>query len=209
MAVLAVLGGLAGTVGGFGVAAGVGAGEALARSWRAASIVAGGAAGGAVVGVVAQTVVRWTLESLFGLHVPLTTGLIEGMVLGGAAALGYAITTRRPGGGGIATPAGRARWTTVLSVAGCCALGGILLASMGRPLVGGIINAIAQASRGSQLALAPLGALVGDPSFRASTIALLAILEGGLFGAGLAWGLTKRPALRSSSPTPHDLLTPR
>jgi DNA-binding winged helix-turn-helix (wHTH) protein len=209
IAVLAVLGGLAGASGGFGVAAGVGAGEALARSWRAASIVAGGASGGAAVGLVAHALVRWTLESLFGLHVPITTGLIEGVVLGGAAAVGYAITTRRPGGGGIATPAGRARWTTVFAVATSCALGGILLASMGRPLVGGLISAIAQASRGSQLALTPLGALVGDPAFTTTTKVLLAILECGLFGAGLAWGLTKRPAGRRSSPSPHDLLTPR
>lgn len=209
IAVLAVLGALAGAVGGFGVAAGVSAGEALARSWRAASIVAGGAAGGAALGLVAQTVLRWTLETLFGLAVPITTGLIEGVVLGGAAALGYAITTRRPGGGGIASPTGRARWATVLTVAASCALGGILLASMGRPLVGGLINTIAQASRGSQLALTPLAALAGDPSFSTPTIALLAILEAGLFGAGLAWGLTKRPAARRSSPSPHDLLTPR
>jgi hypothetical protein len=80
---------------------------------------------------------------------------------------------------------------------------------MGRPLVGALISGIAQASRGSQLALTPLGALVGDPAFTATTKVLLAILECGLFGAGLAWGLTKRPALRSSSPSPHDLLTPR
>ena len=208
-AVLAVLGGLAGATGGFGVASGIGAGEALARSWRAASIVAGGSAGGAAVGVVAHALVRWTLEALFGLHVPITSGLIEGVVLGAAAAVGYAITTRRPGGGGIVAPAGRARWTTVLAVATCCALGGILLASMGRPLVGGLISAIAQASRGSQLALTPLGALVGDPAFTATTKVLLAILECGLFGTGLAWGLTKRPAGRRPSPSPHDLLTSR
>ena len=209
IAVLAVLGAAAGATGGFGVAAGVGAGEALARSWRAASIVAGGAAGGAAVGLLAHALVRWTLESLFGLHVPITTGLIEGLVLGAAAAGGYAISTHRPGGGGIVAPAGRARWRTVLTVATCCALGGILLAAMGRPLVGALISGIAQASRGSQLALTPLGALVSDPAFTATTKVLLAILECGLFGAGLAWGLTKRPALRSSSPSPHDLLTPR
>lgn len=195
IAVLAVLGALAGALGALGVAAGIGAGEALARSWRAASIIAGGAAGGLTVGLVAHAIVRWTLEALFGLHVPIASGSIEGVVLGAAAALGYAITTRRPGGGGIATPSGRARWTTAVGVATCCAIGGILLASMGRPLVGGLINAIAQASRGSQLALTPLGALVGDPSFSATTKILLGVLESGLFGLGLAWGLTRRPAL--------------
>jgi hypothetical protein len=55
-----------------------------------------------------------------------------------------------------------------------------------------LINEIAQASRGSQMALTPLASLYGEPSFGLTTKALLAMLESALFGAGLAFGLTRR-----------------
>ena len=60
-------------------------------------------------------------------------------------------------------------------------------------LAGGLINDIAQASSGSQVAMTPLGNLYDDPSFGGGTQTLLAIFESGLFGAGLAAGLTRRP----------------
>jgi hypothetical protein len=59
--------------------------------------------------------------------------------------------------------------------------------------VGGTIHLIAQASRGSQATLTPLGQLLGEPDFGPLTAALLATGEGALFGAGLALGLTRRP----------------
>lgn len=192
MVALAAIGAVAGAVGASGIAAGIAAAEVLARSRRQAAIVAGGVVGGFVVGVIAQAIVRWTLEGLFGLRLPVVGGPIEGVMLGGAVGLGYSAATRRPEGG-MATPAGRARWATALTVAACCVAAGILLSWFERPLVGGLVNAIAQASRGSQLGLAPLGSLVGDPSFGPMTQMLLAVLECGLFGLGLASGLTRRP----------------
>ena len=63
----------------------------------------------------------------------------------------------------------------------------------GRPLVGGTIHAIAQASAGSQATLTPLGRLIGEPDFGPLTAALIATGEGALFGLGLALGLTRRP----------------
>ncbi len=192
IAVLMGLGAAAGGVGGSGVAAGVAAAEALARSRRGLAIVAGGAAGGLAVGLVSYAAIRWTLEGLFGLRLAVIGGSMEGLVLGAAVGLGYAATTRRPGGGGMATPTGRARWIAALTVTACCALAGLFLSLAERPLVGGLINEIAQASRGSHMALAPLGALVGEPSFGPLTKSLLAVLESGLFGFGLSWGLTRR-----------------
>jgi hypothetical protein len=41
--------------------------------------------------------------------------------------------------------------------------------------------------------LTPLGRLVGEPNFGPVSAAILGTGEGLLFGAGLAFGLTKRP----------------
>ncbi len=191
--VLMTIGAAAGWLGASGVAAGIAAAEAVARSRRAVAIVAGGAAGGLAIGLIGHAAVRWTLEGLFGLRVLAVGGPLEGVTLGTAVALGYAATTRRPTGG-MATPVGGARWATAVGAAACCAMGGVLLSLLDRPLVGGLINAIAQASQGSDMVLTPLGSLVGDPSFGPIPKTLLAVLESGLFGFGLAWGLTSRPA---------------
>ena len=43
-------------------------------------------------------------------------------------------------------------------------------------------------------ALTPLSRLIGEPSFGAWTRALIGMGEGGIFGLGVAWGLTHRPA---------------
>jgi DNA-binding winged helix-turn-helix (wHTH) protein len=190
VAVLAVIGAIAGFVGAAGVAAGIALAEALARSRRALAIMAGGALGGLLVATIAHAAARWTLESLFGLTIA-AGGPVEGLSLGAAVALGYAATTSHPGGG-IAIPSGRARWTTALTASVCAGLAGWLLSWTGFSLVGGIINEVAQASRGSHVALAPLGALVGEPSFGPLTRTLVGAFEGALFGFGLTWGLTAR-----------------
>jgi hypothetical protein len=59
-----------------------------------------------------------------------------------------------------------------------------------------MVNAIAQASAGSQMALTPLGYVVGEPSFGPATRVLMAALESAFFGCGLTWGLTRRPRSR-------------
>jgi hypothetical protein len=69
----------------------------------------------------------------------------------------------------------------------------LTLALSGRPLVGGTIHAIAEASRGSQVTLTPIARLVGEPDFGPLTAALIAAGEGAVFGLGLAFGLTRRP----------------
>jgi DNA-binding winged helix-turn-helix (wHTH) protein len=188
--VLMLLGAIAGFAGAAGVAAGIAAAEAVARSRRSLAILVGGSLGGLTIGGFLQAAVGWTLESVFGLSVALG-GALEGLCLGGAVAAGYAASTSLREGG-IAAPSGGARWRT----AGTCALASgvtaIALSLAGSPLVGGTINAVAQASAGSQVALAPLGAWIGEPAFGPLVRTIVAAAEGALFGFGLAWGLTRR-----------------
>jgi hypothetical protein len=116
---------------------------------------------------------------------------VEGLVLGAAVAVGYAATTSLREGG-IAAPSGGARRRTAAASALAAGLAAIGLSLAGSPLVGGTLNTIAQASVGSHVALAPLGAWLGEPAFGPVTRTLVAAAEGALFGFGLAWGLTRR-----------------
>jgi hypothetical protein len=74
-----------------------------------------------------------------------------------------------------------------------CGLAALVLATSGRPLVGGTIDAIAAMAGGAQAALTPLGRLLGEPDFGPVTGAIVGTGEGVLFGIGLALGLTRRP----------------
>ena len=190
--VLGLLGAVSGAVGAAGIAAGVGAAEAIARSRRSLAIIGGAALGGLAIGAIAQVATRWTLRALFGLELAEIGGPVEGLMLGAAAGLGYAATTRRPGEGGMAAPAGSARARTALGVGACTAIAGLVLSITGHPMVGGLINEIAQASSGSQMKLTPLGELYDEPSFGGATKILLAMFESGLFGIGFAAGFTRR-----------------
>ena len=188
--VLAVIGGACGAVGGAGVGAGLSAAEAIARSQRTLSLIAGGALGGGVAGAVAQLLGRWSLAALVGLDVPIG-GTVEGLVIGGAAGLAYAVATSRAEG--VAAPRGRRRWGVALIVAAACGAAALGLSVAARPLVGGTLHLIAQASQGAQVTLAPIAALIGEPDFGPATRALIGTGEGAIFGLGLALGLTRRP----------------
>jgi DNA-binding winged helix-turn-helix (wHTH) protein len=198
--VLGVVGACVGALAGAGVGAGLTFGEATARSNRVAAVVANGALGGGCAGFVAQWLGRWTLDTLVGIRVDVGGG-VEGLVIGALSGLGYALTTRRAEGG-LAAPRGRRLVQVVAATGGACAAGGVALALIGRPLVGGTIHAIALASAGSHALLTPLGRLLGEPDFGPVTRTVIAAGETGLFGAGLALGLTR-------SPKSHDSLTSR
>jgi DNA-binding winged helix-turn-helix (wHTH) protein len=191
VAVLAAIGGCCGAAGGAGVGAGLAVAESVARSRRTLALIVGGAVGGGVTGVVAQWLARWSLVALVGVHANVGGGL-EGLAIGGATGLGYAIATARTQGG-MAAPRGRGRVRTLGITAAACGLAALGLALAGRPLVGGTLHAIAQMSQGSQATLTALGRLIGEPDFGPLTAALIATGEGALFGAGLALGLTRRP----------------
>jgi DNA-binding winged helix-turn-helix (wHTH) protein len=191
---LAAIGALAGGIGAGGVAAGLAAAEVLSRAYRGVALVVFGAVFGSLTAGVADVILRALLESLFGVHLAHANSAIDGFVIGAAAGAGYALTTSQPPGGGIAAPRGSRRVATVMVVGICCAAAAVALASMGRPLIGGLVHEVAQASRDAQLVLAPLGRAIGEPDFGPISRRLLSAFEGGFFGCSLAWGFTRRPS---------------
>ena len=190
--VLGVIGAACGALGGAGVGAGLSLAEAGARSWRGLALTCGAAIGGGAVGMAVEWLGRWTLAALVGLSVDIG-GSVEGVVIGAAAGIGYALATPSAGGG-LATPPGRRRVYAAALTGLCCGLGALGLALGGHPLVGGTIHAIARAAHGSQVTLTPLGRLIGEPDFGRLSQAVLAFGEGALFGFGLTLGLTRRPS---------------
>ena len=191
---LGVIGALAGGVGAAGIGAGLAAAEVLARSHRGLALAACGAASGALVAMIAHLMLRAVLGGLFGLRLPYEGGAFDGLVLGAAAGIGYALATPQPPGGGLAAPSGRGRVAAAVIVGACCAAAALALALSGRLLVGGLVHDIAQLSRDAELVLAPLGYFIGEPGFGPVTRALLSGFEGAAFGCALTWGLTRRPA---------------
>ena len=188
--VLATIGTICGGIAGAGTGAGMAVAESVLRSWRTMGTVVGGALGGGLVGLGIQLLGGWTLEILEDASLPVGGGF-EGLVIGGCAALGYALATRHSRGG-VPAPRGRARWSAALITALACALGALAVALSGRPLVGGTLHAIAHSSVDGPGLLGPLGRLIGEPGFGPVTAALIAVGEGLTFGLGLALGLTRR-----------------
>jgi DNA-binding winged helix-turn-helix (wHTH) protein len=189
--VLAALGAFCGAIGGAGVGGGLSVAEAIARSRRAIALVPGAAMGGLAAGAIAEWLGTWTLAAVVGVDVNVG-GSIEGIAIGAAGGLGYGAATRAAEGG-LAAPRGRDRFRVALLTAAGCAVAGFVLSLAGRPLVGGTIHLIAQASQGSQVALTPLARLLGEPDLGPVSAALLNTGEAALFGLGFALGLTKRP----------------
>jgi DNA-binding winged helix-turn-helix (wHTH) protein len=190
--VLAAIGTACGAVAAAGIGAGLAVSESVTRSWRMAGTVIGGALGGGTVGLAIELLSRWSLDVLVGNHTPIGGGL-EGLVIGAGAAFGYGMATRRSQDGTPA-PRGRERTRVAIATAVACAVAALAVSLTGRPLVGGTIHAIAQASAGQQALLSPLGRLIGEPGFGPITAALIATGEGLAFGCGLALGLTRRTA---------------
>jgi DNA-binding winged helix-turn-helix (wHTH) protein len=188
--VLAAIGGCCGAAGGAGVGAGLSVAESIARSRRAIVLLLGGAVGGGAAGFAAQWLGRSMLAALVGVHVDIGGG-IEGLAIGGAAGLAYGLATSHAGG--LAAPRGSRRVIVASATAAACGVAALMLALAGRPLVGGTIHLIAQASSGSQATLTALGRFIGEPDFGPLTAAIIATGEGALFGLGLALGLTRRP----------------
>lgn len=188
---LALVGAMVGGLGAAGVGAGLAMAEALARSLRGLALVALGALGGAAVGFSAHVLGRWTLAGLFGQDLWMVGGGLEGLGLGAAAGLGYALATPRPEGG-MAAPRGGERVMAALVAGLCCALAAIALTWAGRSLAGASLNTMARAFQGSEVGLAPVARLVGEREMGPLTRTVLAAYEGLLFGIGLILGLTRR-----------------
>lgn len=191
-AVLALLGFVVGGLGGAGVGAGLALAEALVRSSRDLALVVGGALGGSAVGAFAHAIALGTIESLFGGDLSPTAGGFEGLVLGAACGLGYALSTPRAEGG-MATPHGRSRLLAVLGTGVCGALAAVALAASGSYLGAMSLDFVSHAFPRSQVGIAPLSRLLGEAETGLVTRAVVSGGEGLLFGCGLALGLTWRP----------------
>jgi hypothetical protein len=178
--VLVLVGAGAGAAGGLGVGAGIAFAESSSRLRNAMGLTIGAAAGGAASGIAVQWLMRWSLAAVVGLKLPIG-GAFEGLVIGAAAGAGYAIARRHRG-----TP------PSVVVVAAFCAVAALALGWTGRPLVGGTLHLIAREAHGSQISLAPLGLLIGEPGFGPVSQALIAAWEGGLFGSGVGIALLRR-----------------
>jgi hypothetical protein len=187
--VLAAIGTICGGLAGAGVGAGMAMAESVLRSWRTPGTIAGGAVGGGLVGLAIELMSTWTLEVLVGITPPIGGG-VDGFLIGGAVATGYALATRGATGGAPA-PRGSNRLRVALITACSCALVALAISLAGRPLVGGTVHLIARAAGGQGL-LGPLGRLIGEPDFGPITAAFIAFGEGLTFGFGVAFGLTRR-----------------
>lgn len=191
-AALALVGALAGGLGAAGVGAGLAAAEALVRSARSIALVVFGGLGGGILGTLAHAFARWTLEGVFGRDLSGLGGGFEGVVLGTASGLGYALSTPRPGGG-MATPHGRKRLLAAANTGLACAAASIALTLAGGHLTGVSLHAIARAFQGSQVGLTPLAHLLGERELGPFTRCVIGGWEGLFFGVGLVLGLTRRP----------------
>ena len=190
-AVLGLVGFIVGGLGAAGVGAGLAAAEVLVRSFRTTALVLFGALGGGVVGAGAHLLALWTIQGLFGRDLSPTAGGFEGIVLGGAAGIGYALST--PRAEGMAAPRGAARVFTVLATGLCGAAAAVALAAAGRYLGAMSLDFVAHAFPGSQVGLGPLSRLLGEEGPGLVTRVVISGGEGLLFGCGLALGLTRRP----------------
>jgi DNA-binding winged helix-turn-helix (wHTH) protein len=192
---LAIIGTAAGALGAAGVGAGLAAAEALARSQRALGLVACGAAGGWLAGLLGHGSAAALLSSMFGQDASPIGGALEGLVLGAAAGLGYAIATTRIAGGGMATPHGGNRLAAALLTGGCCAVACAGLAVLDRHFVAASLDVVAHRFSGASVGLAPIARLLGEQELRPLTRTLVSGFEGLMFGGGLVLGLTRRPSV--------------
>ncbi len=189
---LALVGAIVGGLGAAGVGAGLAAAEAVARSLRGPALVLAGAAGGGAIGAASNLVGRWALEGLFGRELSAVGGGLEGLALGAAAGLGYALATPRHEGG-MATPRGAARFRAAAVTGLSCAASAVVIAALGGHLAGTSLNFVARSFQGSQVGLAPLARMLGEPELGPLSRAVIGAYEGAFFGFGLALGLTRRP----------------
>lgn len=190
---LALVGALVAGLGGAGVGSGLAAAEALVRSWRAPALVVLGAAGGALVALAARGGVDALLAGLFGFQSLPLGGGVEGLAMGAAAGLGYGLATPRPTGG-MATPRGAARLRACAATGLVCAAAAALLSAAGLRLGAVSLAAVVEGFPATQVRLAAFGPLTGEIGFGPRTRMLVGAIEGLLFGAGLAAGLTRRPS---------------
>ena len=195
LATLPLVGMTVGAVAACGVGGGLAGAEAVVRSMRGPALVLCGAAGGGLIGALVHWAGRLTLQILFGRDLSPVAGGFEGLVLGGAVGLGYALATPMAGGG-MASPRGRARVLASCVAGGTCATAAVVLASTGSRLGATSLDFLAQVFPGSDVGLGPLARLLGESEPGIVTRTVISGWEGFLFGFGIVLGLTHRPRRR-------------
>src|SRR6185436_19971002 len=123
-------------------------------------------------------------------------GGFEGLVIGAGAGLGYALATPRAAGG-MAALKGWRQLGAALCTGTCCALASLVLTWNGSLLGGVSLDYVARSFPGSEVGLAPLAHLLGEPQAGPATRTALALWEGFMFGLGLVVGLTRRPRMEA------------
>jgi DNA-binding winged helix-turn-helix (wHTH) protein len=189
---LPLVGLLIGGLGASGVGAGLAAAETLTRSFRGVALVVLGGLGGGAIGATAHLLGRLLMEGLFGRDLSPVAGGFEGLVIGAAVGLGYALATPRPEGG-MASPRGTARFAAAAVAGLICALAGLALGWSGSHLGAMSLDFMSRTFPGSQVGLAPLARLLGEESPGMVTRTVISAYEGLLFGFGLIFGFTRRP----------------
>jgi DNA-binding winged helix-turn-helix (wHTH) protein len=172
LVVLLVINVLVGLAGGFGVSFGMAAGRILGST--AGWTVAGGTIGGFVVGGIFKLLGSDAFNLIFGRALGDITGAFEGAALGLAIAAGALLA------GGIES---RVRARPVIGAAIATGIMGAVLITIGGSLMGGSLEQLAGTFAGSRIDLSPLGRLAGEPGFGRTTQAVLAAIEGAIFGA--------------------------
>jgi DNA-binding winged helix-turn-helix (wHTH) protein len=192
--VLGLLGLIIGALGGLGVGFGLSFAESLVRRSRPLALAIAGGLSGMTIGGLTHAAFAATTATLFG-WVPVSFGgAYEGLWVGIFTGLGYGRSTRDLA---LAAPRDRARLRVVATTALFAGFGAALGSLLGASFSAASVDAIATAFRGSELSLSALGSWVGEPNFGWLSRMALSAYEGLFFGAGLVYGLTRRPARRA------------
>jgi hypothetical protein len=161
-------------IGGAGVAFGIAA-TAFSRRQRWYWPIVGGAIGGTLVGAIVHLLGLDGFNLLFGHSPGNMTGAPEGMLIGAATGLGYAVAAGQP----------QLRIGAPLAAA-LGAVAGIMIALTGGQMLGGSLDLLARSFPGSRLHLA---GLFGERDFGPVSQTVTAGLEGFLFSGCLVSGM--------------------
>lgn len=196
--VLIILTGFLGTVGGFGIGAGMAAAE-YAAGGRTALQIVGAVLGGMLIGGSVKLLGVDAFNLLFGRTPAGITGGLEGAALGLAVGLGAHV------GGGV--DAGT-WWRPVATAAATGAVVGVLIALSGGHLMGGSLNLLAQSFSESRLQLDAFGRYFGEVRFGETTQVVLAGIEGFIFAGCVAGALVASRFSRKAPPNNQGASTP-
>ena len=158
-------------VGAAGVSLGIAA-AGLTTAYRPLWTVVGGAGGGMLVGAVVKLLGMDAFNLLLGQTPGDIAGAPEGVLLGGAVGLSAWLAGR-------GAPSLR-RGVVIAMLAGGTA--GVVISLLGGRLMLGSLDLLARSFPGSQLQLAPIGALFGETGLGPVGQAVSSGLEGALFG---------------------------